>query len=189
MQYPTTPSLNPIPARVAPQPWEDLASYISRLAMEMGYENPGWLLQPEGVVSSVQPFNLCLHLGEGGTLGGKRTHHPLQRLHIVNQPQRSARDGRTPPLFWRPCRGQRQRLAGLDAWGPQKDAVLEPLGEQAEPGPVPEHDLDEVGLGAAPEHEQVAGEQILPQHALHQHRHMAHAPLRLAPEQTVRLHR
>ena len=28
--------------------------------MEMGYENPGWLLQPEGVVSSVQPFNLCL---------------------------------------------------------------------------------------------------------------------------------
>ncbi len=60
MQYPTTPSISPIPARVAPQPWEDLASYISRLAMEMGYENPGWLLHPEGVVSSVQPFNLCL---------------------------------------------------------------------------------------------------------------------------------
>jgi hypothetical protein len=28
--------------------------------MEMCYENPGWLLHPEGVVSSVQPFNLCL---------------------------------------------------------------------------------------------------------------------------------
>ncbi len=60
MQYPITPSLSPIPARVAPQSWEDLASYISRLATEMGYENPGWLLHPEGVVSSVQPFNLCL---------------------------------------------------------------------------------------------------------------------------------
>jgi len=60
MQYPTTPSISPIPARVAPQPWEDLASYISRLAREMGYENPRWLLHPEGVVSSVRPFNLCL---------------------------------------------------------------------------------------------------------------------------------
>src|SRR6266702_5278208 len=60
MQYPTTSSLNPIPARVAPESWEDLASYISRLATEMGYDNPGWLLQPEGVVSSVRPFNLCL---------------------------------------------------------------------------------------------------------------------------------
>jgi hypothetical protein len=26
----------------------------------MGYENPGWLLHPEEVVSSVRPFNLCL---------------------------------------------------------------------------------------------------------------------------------
>src|SRR5581483_5062491 len=46
--------------------------------------------------------------------------------------------------------------------------MLEPLGEQAEPGPVPEHDLDEVGL-TAPEHEQMPRERILPQHALHQH--------------------
>ena len=60
MQHSNTPSLAPIPARVGPQPWEDLASYISRLAAEMGYRNPGWLLHPEGVDSAVWPFNLCL---------------------------------------------------------------------------------------------------------------------------------
>lgn len=37
MQHSNTPPLAPIPARVGPQPWEDLASYISRLAAEMGY--------------------------------------------------------------------------------------------------------------------------------------------------------
>jgi hypothetical protein len=47
--------------------------------------------------------------------------------------------------------------------------VLEPFGEQTEPGPVPEHDLDQVGPGSASEYEQMAGEWILPQHALHQH--------------------
>jgi hypothetical protein len=33
--------------------------------------------------------------------------------------------------------------------------------EQAEPGAIPKHDLDEIGSVAAPEHEQVAGERIL----------------------------
>ncbi len=49
----------PIPARVVPRPWEDLASYISRVSAEMGYKNPGWILHPEGVASAVQPYNLC----------------------------------------------------------------------------------------------------------------------------------
>ena len=40
---------------------------------------------------------------------------------------------------------------------------------QAEPGAVPIDDIDQVGPGAAPKHEQVAGERILLQHALHQH--------------------
>jgi len=40
--------------------------------------------------------------------------------------------------------------------------VLEPLGEQAQPRPVPEHDLDEVGP-PAPEHEEMAAEGIVPQ--------------------------
>jgi hypothetical protein len=52
--------LAPIPARVVPCPWEDLASYISRVAAEMGYKNPGWILHPEGVASTVQPYNLCM---------------------------------------------------------------------------------------------------------------------------------
>jgi hypothetical protein len=66
--------------------------------------------------------------------------------------------------------GQRQRLAGLKAWRPEKDAVLKPFCEQAEAGAVPTDDLDQVGPGAAPKREQVAGERILMQHALHQHR-------------------
>ncbi len=60
MQHANTPPIAPIPARVVPHPWEDLASYISRLAAEMGYRNPGWLLHPEEVDSAVRPFNLCL---------------------------------------------------------------------------------------------------------------------------------
>jgi hypothetical protein len=59
MQHSTSSPLAPIPARVVPSPWEDLASYITRVATEMGYRNPGWILHPEGVVSSVQPYNLC----------------------------------------------------------------------------------------------------------------------------------
>ncbi len=59
MQYSTTLPLAPIPARVLPCSWEDLASYITRVATEMGYRNPGWILHPEGVVSTVQPYNLC----------------------------------------------------------------------------------------------------------------------------------
>jgi hypothetical protein len=59
MQHSTSSPLAPIPARVIPYSWEDLASYISRLATEMGYKNPGWILHPEGVASTVQPYNLC----------------------------------------------------------------------------------------------------------------------------------
>jgi excisionase family DNA binding protein len=59
MQHSTSSPLAPIPARVVPSPWEDLASYITRVATEMGYRNPRWILHPEGVVSTVQPYNLC----------------------------------------------------------------------------------------------------------------------------------
>jgi hypothetical protein len=50
----------------------------------------------------------------------------------------------------------------------QKDALLKPLGEQAKAGAVPEYNLDEVGP-PAPEHEEVARERILAEHALDQH--------------------
>jgi hypothetical protein len=44
--------------------------------------------------------------------------------------------------------------------------VLKPFREETQTSPVPEYDLDEVGSGAAPEYEQVAGERILTQQAL-----------------------
>jgi hypothetical protein len=37
----------PLPQRAAPQPWEDIASVISRTARKMGYGDPKWVLQPE----------------------------------------------------------------------------------------------------------------------------------------------
>jgi hypothetical protein len=37
----------PLPLRVRPFPWEDLASVLSRASRRMGYEQPKWLLQPE----------------------------------------------------------------------------------------------------------------------------------------------
>lgn len=39
--------LLPLPRRVVPQPWEDLASVITRAAQIMGYSQPGWILRPE----------------------------------------------------------------------------------------------------------------------------------------------
>lgn len=50
----------------------------------------------------------------------------------------------------------------------EEDTLLGPLGEKAQPGPIPEHDLDEVGLAAA-EYEQVTREGVLPQDTLDQH--------------------
>ena len=46
--------------------------------------------------------------------------------------------------------------------------MLKPFGEQAKPGAIPIDDLDQIGSGAAAEHEQVSRERILLQHALHQ---------------------
>ena len=45
--------------------------------------------------------------------------------------------------------------------------MLEPLREQAQAGPIPEHDLDQIAI-AAPEDEKVAGERILLQLLLYQ---------------------
>jgi len=39
--------LLPLPRRVVPQPWENLASVITRAAQVMGYSQPGWILRPE----------------------------------------------------------------------------------------------------------------------------------------------
>src|SRR6266566_8239703 len=40
-------SIHPLPVRIIPCPWEDLASILSRSAQEMGYQTVLWLLRPE----------------------------------------------------------------------------------------------------------------------------------------------
>ncbi len=63
----------PIPARTLPQPWEDLASFVSRIAGCMGYKNPQWILRPEESTSTIQSFNLCM-------LREKTDYHFLEHL-------------------------------------------------------------------------------------------------------------
>ena len=53
-------SFSSIPVRTTPQPWEDMASLVSRVAGCMGYKNPQWILHPEENSSTIQPFNLCM---------------------------------------------------------------------------------------------------------------------------------
>lgn len=38
----------PLPLRALPAPWEDLPSLLCRIAREMGYEDPHWILHPQG---------------------------------------------------------------------------------------------------------------------------------------------
>src|SRR5260370_41701771 len=46
--------------------------------------------------------------------------------------------------------------------------MFKPLGEEAQTGPIPVHDFDQVGFATAA-HEQMARERVLPQYGLHQH--------------------
>jgi TniQ len=39
--------LQPLPRRTQPFPWEDLSSLLVRIAHQMGYEDPRWIVQPE----------------------------------------------------------------------------------------------------------------------------------------------
>jgi TniQ len=41
--------VTPLPRRVAPRPWEDIASFLSRTALVMGYPDPRLLLHPQEV--------------------------------------------------------------------------------------------------------------------------------------------
>lgn len=41
--------VHPLPLRLLPLPWEDVASFISRNAERMGYEYPLWILRPEAI--------------------------------------------------------------------------------------------------------------------------------------------
>jgi TniQ len=53
-------NLSPLPQRVAPRPWEDLASLLSRTARKMGYEHPQWLLRPEQIAYKISASSLPL---------------------------------------------------------------------------------------------------------------------------------
>ena len=39
----------PLPLRLPPQPWEDLASLITRTSERMGYKDPHWIMRPEDI--------------------------------------------------------------------------------------------------------------------------------------------
>lgn len=51
--------ITPLPKRVSPQPWEDLASFLVRSAKEMGYEYPQWILRPETSSHSIDIWKLA----------------------------------------------------------------------------------------------------------------------------------
>jgi TniQ len=50
----------PLPRRVVPQPWEDLASVLSRTASKMGYEHPQWLLSQTNIQHKIKPGALSV---------------------------------------------------------------------------------------------------------------------------------
>jgi hypothetical protein len=50
--------LLPIPIHVQPLPWEDIASLISRVAVQMGYISPLWVLSPEQYEYAVSGHSL-----------------------------------------------------------------------------------------------------------------------------------
>lgn len=53
--------LAPLPRRCVPQPWEALASLLSRTARKMGYQYPRWLLRPEQLpLLTIDPASLPL---------------------------------------------------------------------------------------------------------------------------------
>ncbi len=53
----------PLPVRVLPEPWEDLASLLSRTAVQMGYKQVNWLLRPEDqkMVPIADSILLCVY--------------------------------------------------------------------------------------------------------------------------------
>ncbi len=69
---------SPVPARVAPQPWEDLPSLIIRTAAEMNYRKPQWIIRPQEADEEIEASNLCL-------LEKAADYRILQRLLALNE--------------------------------------------------------------------------------------------------------
>ena len=52
----------PLPVRAVPEPWEDLASLLSRTAEQMGYKYVQWLLRPEDGAYGRRDLDVCFLL-------------------------------------------------------------------------------------------------------------------------------
>ena len=68
----------PLPVRVLPEPWEDLASLLSRTAVQMGYKQVNWLLRPEDDAYSRLDPNVCF-------LCEDAAYHYLEHLLQLNE--------------------------------------------------------------------------------------------------------
>jgi TniQ protein len=53
-------TITPLPLRIEPQPWEELASFLARTARHMQYAHTSWLLQPELAKQRMTSRNLSL---------------------------------------------------------------------------------------------------------------------------------
>jgi hypothetical protein len=73
-------ALFPLPLRVIPLPWEDLASLLCRAARKMGYERPHWILHPEHIAYRIDPAALPL-------LHRRTDYLFLQRLLLLEEEQ------------------------------------------------------------------------------------------------------
>jgi len=73
--------LAPLPLRAVPQPWETLASLLSRTARKMGYERPQWLLRPERIPPlTIDPVSLSI-------LERPSDYYYLSRLLLLQEEQ------------------------------------------------------------------------------------------------------
>lgn len=70
--------VHPLPLRLLPLPWEDVASFISRNAERMGYEYPLWILRPEAIPYCIESEGLSI-------LRKKRDYEFLKRLLCIDE--------------------------------------------------------------------------------------------------------
>ncbi len=90
----------PLPVRVLPEPWEDLASLLSRTAVQMGYKQVNWLLRPEDLRedATYQYLEHLLQLSEE-TLYKLTFHRFLLQMQVPDEVRPSPSGYLQRPLF------------------------------------------------------------------------------------------
>ncbi len=78
MQNALKDNFPPIPIRIMPFPWEDIASLLSRIAEQIGYANPQWLLSPEVSQHTVRALGVS-------TLHRAADYRFLERLLMMDE--------------------------------------------------------------------------------------------------------